>query len=137
MNKNSIITGVVALVVGLGVGYFGAGFIHPATAQMARGNFTGAGFAGAGGAGRTGGNGLLSGTVAASDSGSLTLNTRDGSSHVVLITPSSTVSKSVNGTLSDVSTGATIIVTGTTNSDGSVSASSIQLRPAMPPATVQ
>jgi hypothetical protein len=134
MNKTSIITGVVALVVGLGVGYYGAGVLHPAATTPTRGSF-----AGAGGAARAGANGagLLSGTVAASDAGSITLDTRDGSSHVVLITPSTTVSKSVSGSESDVTVGATVIVSGTTNSDGSVSASSIQLRPAMPPATVQ
>jgi hypothetical protein len=85
-----------------------------------------------------GGGGLLSGTVAAKDSGSITVNTRDGSSHVVLITPATTVSKSVTGALIDVSTGSTIIVSGTTNSDGSVSASLIQLRPAtISPGTAQ
>jgi hypothetical protein len=136
MNKNNIIIGVVALVVGLGVGYYGAGVIHPATpAQTARGNFSGM----MGGAARGGaaGAGLISGTVATEDSGSITVNTRDGSSHVVLVTPNTTVSKSVSGSESDVTVGATVIVSGTTNSDGSVSASSIQLRPSAPPATVQ
>ena len=134
MNKNTIITGVIALVVGLGVGYFGAGVLHPATPTPTRGSF-----AGTGGAARAGasGAGLLSGTVATSDAGSITLNTRDGSSHVVLVTPSTTVSKSVSGSESDVTVGATVIVSGTTNSDGSVSATSIQLRPSAPPATVQ
>lgn len=136
MNKTTIITAIVGLVVGLGIGYFGANALHPATtAQTARGNFTGMG--GAARAPGGSGNGLLSGTVAAEDSGSITVNTRDGSSHVVLITPATTVSKSVSGSESDVSVGSTVIVSGTTNSDGSVSASSIQLRPAAPPATVQ
>jgi hypothetical protein len=136
MNKTLIITAVVALVVGLGVGYEGANLLHPATTQTARGSFSGTGsFARTGGTAGASGNGLLSGTVAAKDSGSITLNTRDGSSHVVLITPDTTVSKSVSGSQSDVSVGSTIIVTGTTNSDGSVSASSIQLRPAVPSGT--
>jgi len=129
MNKTIIVTAVIALVVGYGIGYF----THPAATQpqTARGNFSGTG-----NLARGGGGGLLSGTVAKEDSGSITLNTRDGSSHVVLITPATTVQKSVNGTLSDIAVGSVIFVTGSTNSDGSISASSIQLRPAMPSATV-
>lgn len=140
-HQNLIVTGIVALMVGVGVGYFG-GHAFAASPKTGAATFaarTGAGGFGAAGA-RIGGNqaagGLLTGTVAAKDSGSITLNTRDGSSHVVLTTPNTTVSKSVNGTLNDVAVGSTVIVSGTTNSDGSVSASLVQLRPAMPPATV-
>ena len=136
MNKKNIsIIGIIAiaLLVGYGVGYF----THPAAtpAQSARGNFsgtTGGNFPGTRTGGVSGG-GLLTGTVAAQDSGSITLNTRDGSSHIVLITPNTSVSKSVTGALTDIATGSTVIVSGTTNSDGSVSASSIQLRPITTP----
>ncbi len=128
MNKNTIIAAAVALVVGLSAGYY----LHtaPAQTQNTSGNVTRTG----GMRGGANGGGFLSGTVAAKDSGSITLNTRDGSSHVVLINPATSVSKSVSGALSDVAVGSTIIVSGTTNSDGSVSASLIQLRPAAPPA---
>lgn len=133
MNKTIIGAVVVSLVVGFGAGYF----IHSSPTQTQNPQ---AGFAGRNGVGVRGGaggaGGLLSGTVATKDSGSITIDTRDGSSHVVLITPATTVQKSVNGSVSDVSVGSTIIVTGTTNSDGSVSAASIQLRPSTPPATV-
>jgi len=130
MNNKIIGAAVISLLVGFGAGYF----VHsvPTQPQNARGNFAGGTTRGSGGQG-----GLLSGTVAKQDAGSITLNTRDGSSHVVLITPATTVQKSVSGVLSDVTVGSTIFVTGSTNSDGSVSASSIQLRPAAPPATVQ
>lgn len=126
MNKNSIITAVIALVIGFGAGYF----IHASPTQTpnTRGNFAGANFSGARGGGA--GGGFLTGTVAAASSGSITLNTKDGSSHVVLITPATSISKSVSGAVADVSVGSTIIVSGTTNSNGSVSASLIQLRPA-------
>jgi hypothetical protein len=130
MDKKIISIGVIALIVGAGIGYEGAtAFAHPAVAsQTARSG----GFAGGMRTGGAGG-GFLTGTVAAKDAGSITLNTKDGSSHVVLVTPNTTVSKSVNGTLTDVATGSTIIVSGTTNSDGSVSASLIQMRPTTPP----
>ena len=74
------------------------------------------------------GGGFLTGTVAAEDSGSITVDTRDGSSHVVLISPSTTYQKSVAGTISDVPVGSSIMVIGSTNGDGSVLATSIQLR---------
>ncbi len=129
MHTNTIVIGVMALVVGAGIGYVA----HPTAAttapQSMRGNF-------AGGVGQTRGNfsGMLSGTVATKDASNITLNTRDGSSHVVLLSPSTTVSKSVNGTINDVAVGSTIIVSGSNNSDGSVSATMLQLRPAMPSA---
>lgn len=117
-------TAVIALAVGFGAGYF----IHssPAPVQNTAGNFGGRSGMMRGGNGGS----FLSGTVAARDSGSMTVNTRDGSSRVILITPATSVSKSISGSMSDVSVGSTIIVSGTTNSDGSVSASLIQIRPA-------
>ncbi len=128
MNKKIVSTAVIALVIGFGAGYV----IHtaPAQTQNTRGNFAGAnGDMIRGGTGG-GAGGFLTGTIAAKDAGSITINTRDGSSHVVLITPATSVSKSVTGALGDVSVGSTIIVSGMTNSDGSVSATLIQLRPA-------
>ncbi len=135
MNKNTIGIAVVALIIGAGIGYTGANTLRPAVAtQNMRGNFQGAA-AGAFGGMRGGAGGFLSGTVASKDATSITINTRDGSSHVVLISPSTTVSKSVSGSESDISVGSTVIVSGTTNSGGSVSATLIQLRPATSPVT--
>lgn len=122
MNKTALGTGIIALIIGFGAGYL----LHPAPAAAVRGpNVRTAGAFG----GSRNGAGFLAGTVVSKDAGSLTLNTRDGSSHVVLITPDTTVSKSVQGALTDVTAGATVLVSGTTNSDGSVSANLIQLRP--------
>ncbi|MFM2330998.1 MAG: hypothetical protein RLZZ26_505 [Candidatus Parcubacteria bacterium] len=133
MNNRLIGSIVIALVVGFGAGYY----LHPSNAPQTAANTPtrGSGAYGGGrGAGGANGGGFLSGTVAAEDATSITLNTRDGSSHVVLVTPSTSVSKSVAGALTDVSIGSNIMVSGTSNSDGSVSAANIQLRPAMPPA---
>ncbi len=134
MDKKIIGAVVVALIIGVGIGYFGGNALHPATpAQGTRGSFAGTN---GGTRGSANGGEVLSGTVAVKDAGSITIDTRDGSSHVVLLTPATTVQKSVSGSVSDVSVGSTIVVTGSTNSDGSISASSIQLRPAQPSATV-
>ncbi len=129
--KRLVTTGIIALIIGAGIGYAGAGMLtRPATPQFTRGNL-------GGGAGMMRGSvnngGFLSGTIVREDSSSLTLNTRDGSSHIVFVTPDTNISKSVQGVLSDIPVGATVIVSGTTNSDGSVSANLIQLRPTPSP----
>ncbi len=123
MHKKTLVAAAIALVAGLGGGYYAS---HGAAAPQGpalRGAFARGGAAGAGG--------FLAGTVAKEDSESITVDTRDGSSRIVLITPDTSVSKSVNGTMSDVAVGANVIVSGSTNSDGSVSASLIQLRSAL------
>ncbi len=130
MNIKTIGSAAVALAIGFCAGYL----MHSASAVQTVGGTFARGGGPYGGMMRGGiaGGGFLSGTVAAKDSGSITLNTRDGSSHVILITPATSVSKSVTGALADVSVGSTVIVSGSINSDGSVSASTIQLRPATP-----
>ncbi len=134
--KNYVIITVISLVVGVGLGYGGAHLLNKpaapgAGAAFARSGNT-AGFMARMGAGTgAAGSGFLSGTVAKMDSSSITLNTRDGSSHVVLLTPSTTVSKSVTGSLADVAVGSNVLITGTTNSDGSLSGSVIQLQNGM------
>ena len=131
MNTKTVGVAVVALVVGFGAGYI-THTTPPATnPQGSRGSFGGAGNM----RGGSNGSGLLSGTVATKDAGSITVNTRDGSSHVVLITPATIVSKSVTGATSDVLIGTTVIVSGTANTDGSVAATLIQLRPTPPTVT--
>ena len=133
MNKTNVSIAIVSLVIGVGIGYGGAGMLRSAApAQNAQGGF--AGTRGGGMRGGGAGGGFLSGTVAAKDSGSITINTRDGNSHVVLVTPATNVSKSVSGAISDVSVGSSVTVSGTANGDGSISASLIQLRPAAPSA---
>jgi hypothetical protein len=93
------------------------------------------GFGGAGGAGRTGGTGAArgggfnAGTVVSKDAQSMTLKAADGSSKVIFFSSSTTVDKSVVGTPSDLQKGDIITVQGTTNSDGSVTATNIQIRP--------
>lgn len=137
-HKNTIGAAVLALIIGIGIGYTGGKTLaHSSVSQNTPGGFAG-NYGGVPGGMMRGGNrgtgGFLTGTVATKDSGSITLNTRDGSSHVVFVTPATSVSKSVSGTMTDVSVGATVIVSGTTNSDGSVSATLLQLRPAAAPA---
>ena len=81
---------------------------------------------------RVGNGGVVSGEVLSVDSTSMTVKLRDGGSKIVLLSPASKVEKTVDGVAADVTVGKSVMVTGTTNPDGSVTASSVQLRPSFP-----
>ncbi len=87
-------------------------------------------FAGAGGARGAAGGGATAGTVLSVDNQGLTLQLRDGSSKVVFVTPSTTVQKMVDGAVGDILPQSNVTVMGATNSDGSVTATAVQIRPA-------
>ncbi len=75
------------------------------------------------------GGGFVSGDVIKKDATSITVQTNDGSSKIVIISDTTPVMKETSGTLSDVLIGKQITVIGSANSDGSITAQSIQLRP--------
>ena len=127
--KNTLVFNIIIALVLVGVSYYigyqkGAG---SNSSQYAAGN--GGGMR-AGGANR--GNGLINGSVIAKDDTSITVQGRDGSSKIVLYSPTSQVMKSTSGSISDVVIGSQIMVQGKANSDGSVVAQTIQIRPNMP-----
>ena len=124
----------VVLVVG-GVSFYGGMKYQsskaPATAAGAFARGTG-GFTRGGGAGAGAGGGLIAGQVVSVDATSITIQERDGSSKVVFFTANTPVMEMVAGKQSDITVGKEVNIVGTTNSDGSISATSVQLRPAMP-----
>lgn len=73
----------------------------------------------------------VSGHVLSVDDKSMTVKMTDGSSKIVLFSATTTFSKSDAGTKSDVKTGEKVVAFGTDNSDGSVTAQSVQLNPTM------
>lgn len=76
--------------------------------------------------------GFLSGEVISKDATSITLKTRDGSTKIVLFSASTDILKSTSGKSDDLNIGEQVVVTGSSNADGSLSAQSIQIRPNMP-----
>ena len=81
-------------------------------------------FAGRSGSGMT----IVAGKVMSRDSQSLTISLPNGNSQLVFYSTSTPVEKPAPVPLSSVATGSDILVSGTQNSDGSFTASSIQLR---------
>ncbi len=78
---------------------------------------------------RMGGRGVT-GEILNRDEKSLTVKLPDGSSKIVLLSESTTINKATAGTREDLKTGEQVVVFGTENTDGSVTAQNIQLNPA-------
>lgn len=133
MKRNQLIGGIIVLLLVAG-GSFYAGKSMASTAAPARG----AGFA-AGGTGgtfagrtRTGANGgFTAGQIVSVSNGSISIQQQNGSStEIVLMSPSTQILKTVAGSASDLTAGVGVTITGTPNSDGSMTATSVQIRPA-------
>jgi len=133
MQKKIIIILVIALaIIGAGAFYSGMsyeksqapkfGFPGGANFQAMKTNRTGA----------TGAN-FISGNVISKDDVSITLQIpNNGGSKIIFYSDATQISKMASGTVADLVTDTSVSVTGTTNSDGSVTAQSIQIRPARP-----
>jgi hypothetical protein len=70
----------------------------------------------------------VNGEILSVDGQNLTIKLRDGGSKIVLFSSTTDISKSVEGEAADLVAGKNVVVSGTTNSDGSVTAKTIQLR---------
>jgi len=131
MNKTllALIAGII--VIGGGAFYIGMTYAQPQT--PARGQFSTNQLPGgiAGGGARTGMNGGITfGEIISKDETSITIKMQDGSTKIVLVSSSAQVMKSTTGSINDLAVGTQVTVTGPANSDGSVTAQSVQIRPA-------
>lgn len=82
-----------------------------------------------GGMGTRNGGGVVSGEIISKDDNSVTVKLKDGGSKIVFYSEVTEISKTVNGMAVDLEVGKTVMVSGITNQDGSVTAKTVQLRP--------
>jgi hypothetical protein len=133
MTKNHFLSLIaVAILVG-GISFYGGvQYAKGSTTATPAAQGSGTGFRGT----RTGASAssaTLSGSILSKDAQSVTLSLRDGGSKIVFYSGTTEISKFVKGTGDDLAVGTNVMITGTTNSDGSVTSKMIQIRPANAP----
>jgi pectate lyase len=136
MSKNLIIGLVIGAVVLSGVSFYaGSKYASSRGSNFAR-NFTGnnGGNLAMMRGGRVGGNMPVNGQIISADKQSVTVKLRTGGSKLVLLATSTQITKSTDGSLTDLTVGQEVSVIGSANTDGSVNGQNIQIRPAMQPA---
>lgn len=136
MKKNSIIVIVIVIVIVVGTGAFYGGMVYgksqkgnafnPGRLQGFNGNSAQRGM-------RQGANGnFVNGEILSLDDKSITVKIPNNGSKIIFYSQSTAVSKTVDGTISDLKVGDNIMATGDSNTDGSVTAKTIQIRPQFP-----
>ena len=122
---------IVVVVVGAAAFYGGMQY-GQGTANAALQQLRMQAFGGANGAGRRGGQngaGFTGGQIVSVDAQSITVGTQNNGSRIVFFASSTQIMKSAPGTPADLKAGQNVVVSGTANSDGSITAQSIQIRP--------
>jgi hypothetical protein len=134
MKNARVIVPIIAVLVGLGVGFFGGIEYKNYQANKLRSTFAAGGaqrFTGT----RTGQNvagargGAVNGTILSMDAKSITVKMSDGSTKIVLFSGSTTYSNTATASASDLKVGSEVAVFGAANSDGSVTAANVQINP--------
>jgi hypothetical protein len=137
MNKIVIVVVVIAVAI---AGFFaGMKFQQSKAVSGAEGNFR-TGMMGGNGTFRQKMNGgapngqtmmgqAVRGEIIKADDSSITVKLADGSTKIVVLSTNTTIAKSENGTKSDLKAGEQVMVFGSNNSDGSVTAQNVQLNP--------
>ena len=128
--NNPKIVGTIVMAIIIAMGSFWGGMQYQKNrTPIATERAGGQGFRGQG-QGRGGSiGGFVSGTVLSKDATSITIKMPQGGTRIVLYSSSTQVGKAVQGIPSDLAVGQTVSAQGTSNSDGSLSAESIQIRP--------
>ena len=145
MNKKIVFV-IVGIIVLVGVFYGGMSYgqSKATTAANAALTTTRGGQFGINRGNRGNGGGFVSGQIISKDATSITIKLMDNGmtsngttnpsgSKIIFLDSSTMITKTTSGSATDLATGTQVSVAGTTNSDGSVTARSIQIRPQMRP----
>jgi len=124
--KNTMVIALVLVACGLG---FFTGMKYQQTKQPSRADFQEMRNMRQGTPGfqRPAGSGTVRGEIIDKEEASITVKLPDESSKIVLISENTTINKATEGSIDDLETGEQVMVFGQTNSDGSLSATNIQL----------
>jgi len=77
------------------------------------------------------GGGVQVGTISAIDDTSITLKLQDGSSKIIILSGTTEYTTTTDASKSNLDVGITVAISGTINTDGSVTAKQVQVNPAM------
>lgn len=132
-NNNPALIMVVAVVVGALAFFGGVQYQKSQAASNGGGQFA------QGGSGKQSGRergrarfgGALVGKIVSQDANSITVQMQDGSSKIVNISSGTRIIKSSVASKSDLAVGQAVAASGTSNSDGSLTADRVQLNPQM------
>jgi hypothetical protein len=130
IKNNIVLIIILSLIVG-GAGFFG-GREYQKSQRPSLGQFGARGASGAAGMRGRNGNGAV-GTILSVDANSMTVKLADGGSKIVLLTASTSINKAATAAASDLTVGGTVAAFGTTNTDGSITATNVQINPVARP----
>jgi len=135
MKQNQIIIMVLVAILAAGAGFYGGMKYQQSKRTTAFGTMEGRQMMNGKTGERTngtitrGGFRPVSGEIIKADDTSVTVKLQDGSSKIILLTKNTAINKAETGTTADLTTGITIVVFGSENSDGSVTAQNVQINP--------
>jgi len=128
MKQTTIIYGIVAIVFAAGGFFGGTKYQQTKAPSFTRGQF-GAGQTTNGQARNRAGGGMINGTILSVDTTSMTVKLLDNSSKIIILGNNTTYAKSTSASQTDLKVGDRVNAFGTTNTDGSVTAQSVQINP--------
>lgn len=135
-SKKCIIASAIIVVIVAGISFYVGTFFGsrsnsgPNFSEFSQnGNRTGFNPSNLNGGARNASAGVNFGEIISIENGQITVKLDNGGSKLLFIQDSTIVSKSVEGNIGDLSKGTNITFQGTNNSDGSITAQSIQIRP--------
>ena len=134
IKNTNLILAVVLIILAAGAGFVGGmQYQKNQIPSFGSGQFgsRAAGGAFAGRSGNAQGTRPVTGQIVSVDSNSMTVKMQDGSTKIVILSSSTSINKAAQGSKSDLKVGVNVAAFGTANSDGSITAQSIQLNPTM------